>query len=151
MIRAARVIPAALAAVGLLLTGQASHASAVSDSSARTSARADAFYCGGGPTFQVVNRVTFGGAGWIQETGLRNDGARAVNVYHPTGRNDEYRWRLSNGQTHVLRVREQQLRHPGQRRRHSPRGPQRRPVVGRSVASAPHGTAPGLVTHGGVN
>ena len=99
MIRAARVIPAALAAVGFLLTGQASHASTVSDSSARTSARADAFYCGGGPTFEVVNRVTFGGAGWIQETGLRNDGARAVKVYHPTGRNDEYRWRFSNGQT----------------------------------------------------
>lgn len=101
MIRAARVIPAVLAAVGLLLTGQASHASTVSDSSARTSARADAFYCvGGGPTFQVVNRITFGGAGWIQETGLRSDGARAVRVYHPTGRNDEYRWRFSNGETH---------------------------------------------------
>ena len=101
MIRAARIITAVLATVGLLLTGQASHASTVSDSAARTSARADAFYCvGGGPMFQVVNRITFGGAGWIQETGLRSDGARAVRVYHPTGRNDEYRWRFSNGETH---------------------------------------------------
>lgn len=95
---AARIIPAALVSVGLLLTGQASHASAVTDSTARTSARADAFYCGGGPTFEVVNRITFGGAGWIQETGLRNDGARAIKVYHPTGRNDEYRWGMTNGQ-----------------------------------------------------
>lgn len=68
-----------------------------SPASAQQLQKTDSFWCYG--SFQVVNRITFGGAGWIQETGRRSDGARAIRVYHPSFRTDEYRFRFGNGQT----------------------------------------------------
>ncbi|CAM3572631.1 hypothetical protein [Nocardioides zeicaulis] len=60
--------------------------------------KADSFWCYG--TFDVIATRTFGPSDWKQQLGVRaSDGARAVRVFHPSGRVDRYRFnnREANG------------------------------------------------------
>ena len=56
-------------------------------------AKKSGFWCGG--SFRIIATRTFGPSDWRQELGVRDsDNARAIRVYHPSGRWDRYRFRF---------------------------------------------------------
>lgn len=60
--------------------------------------KSGSFWCYG--TFNVVATRTFGPSDWKQQLGIRSsDGAKAVRVFHPSGRSDRFRFnnREANG------------------------------------------------------
>ncbi|WP_353951956.1 hypothetical protein V6K52_00520 [Knoellia sp. S7-12] len=95
MRRAIRGAAVAVISSGFLLAG-ASAGQAVGDAPGqRATAAAEQFWCG--KQYTVVNRVTYGGAGWIQLTGQADNGDRAIQTFHPTGRQDQYQFRFTGG------------------------------------------------------
>jgi hypothetical protein len=94
MLRSKLAVSAAALAVAATATF-AEQASAAPEQS--RAAKAETFWCYG--TFTVTATRTFGPSDWRQQVGVRSDGAKAVRVFHPSGRTDRYRFnnREANG------------------------------------------------------
>ena len=95
MHKAMRIVAAAVLSGGFLLTG-ASAGQAREEAPAQGAAAVEGFMCG--PRFYtVVDRSTYGEAGWVQFVGQAGNGDRSLKTFHPTRRTDEYRFRLGSG------------------------------------------------------